>query len=196
MSAPVGRGLMSDRKRQANRKNARRSTGPRSASGKERSPRNALKHGLTVPVLRDPLLAPEVASLARRIAGAREELIDLATPVAEAQLHLLRVRRRRSELIDQALRDDSPLSGLMRGLSTAAQGHFLFHLLCASRTGRLSAADEARLLDGVNETAAERHARVLSMLAKTLTKLDRYERRALSRRKFTIWAFDAAQKSV
>jgi len=110
---------MSDRKRQANRKNARRSTGPRSASGKERSARNALKHGLTVPVLRDPLLAPEVASLARRIAGAREELIDLATPVAEAQLHLLRVRRRRSELIDQALRDDSPLSGLMRGLSTA-----------------------------------------------------------------------------
>src|SRR5690242_14115113 len=37
---------ISERKRNANRQNARLSTGPRSAAGKERSRWNALKHGL------------------------------------------------------------------------------------------------------------------------------------------------------
>ncbi|MEK6676686.1 MAG: hypothetical protein AABZ47_13670 [Planctomycetota bacterium] len=38
--------LMTDRQRSANRKNARRSTGPKTQSGKRRSSRNALRHGL------------------------------------------------------------------------------------------------------------------------------------------------------
>jgi hypothetical protein len=37
----------SDRRIEANRRNARRSTGPRSADGKARVASNALKHGLT-----------------------------------------------------------------------------------------------------------------------------------------------------
>src|SRR5205823_3102764 len=39
--------VTSEARIQANRKNAQRSTGPKTASGKERSRRNALKHGLT-----------------------------------------------------------------------------------------------------------------------------------------------------
>src|SRR3954468_17899279 len=98
---------MSHRKRQANRENARRSSGPRSAVGKARSARNAFRHGLSVPVLHDPQLAPEVTKLARRIAG-RDVLTDLAASIAEAQLDLLRVRRLRSELINRALCDGNP----------------------------------------------------------------------------------------
>jgi hypothetical protein len=64
-----------------------------------------VKHGLSLPVLQNPILAPEVARLAAAISGGRDELLELAIPVAEAQVVLLRARRLRSELIDRALKD-------------------------------------------------------------------------------------------
>ena len=97
--------MTSARQIAANRRNASRSTGPRSSAGKGRSARNAAKHGLSVSVLQDPVLAPEVARLAAAITGGRDELLELAVPIAEAQVVLLRARRLRSELIDRALKD-------------------------------------------------------------------------------------------
>ena len=47
--------MTSDRKREANKNNASKSTGPRSAKGKAKSRRNALKHGLTA----ERLLLPD-----------------------------------------------------------------------------------------------------------------------------------------
>lgn len=51
--------LTSPQRRQANRRNALRSTGPKSAAGKKRSAANALNHGLSAPIdvpSSDPLL--------------------------------------------------------------------------------------------------------------------------------------------
>jgi hypothetical protein len=123
-------------------------SGPRTAAGKARSARDAFRHGLTVPVLSDPVTAGEVEALTLRIVQGAAPDVDgdvaaLARQVAQAQLDLIRVRRVRHELLAEALR------------------HF---------GGGLS-----------------KHA---SDLAARLAALNRYERRALPRRKSAIRDFD------
>jgi hypothetical protein len=98
--------MISDRKLQANRLNARRSTGPKTPTGRAIASRNARRHGLRIPVLSDPALSAEVEAVARRIVdnvgisdrGALH-LLELARPVAEAQVDLQRVRLLRGSLI-------------------------------------------------------------------------------------------------
>jgi hypothetical protein len=114
-------------------------------------------------------------------------MTDLAVSIAEAQLDLLRVRRLRSELIDRTLRDGNPLTG-SDWVGDDAIGMRVFE---AVDTGRVPASDQQCELIWDTETAPARHARVLSELAAQLAKLDQYERRALSRRKFAIRRFDA-----
>ena len=64
--------MSSERLRQANRANAARSTGPRSRAGRAKAARNARRYGLSLPVMADAALAPEVAALARRKAALRD----------------------------------------------------------------------------------------------------------------------------
>ena len=90
------------RRVRANRANARRSTGPRTPAGNSAASRNALRHGLAVPVVADPSLAGEAERLALMIAGEAVSgaLLALAHRVAKAQVDLLRVRRARLLLLD------------------------------------------------------------------------------------------------
>ena len=91
----------------ANRANARASTGPKTADGRARSARNALRHALSLPVCSNPALSEEVETLAREIAGpgANAETQDRARQVAEAQIDLRRVRYARHKLLSDALAD-------------------------------------------------------------------------------------------
>ena len=66
---------------------------------------NALRHGLSIPVMADPRLDPEVRALAQRIAAGRRSRLPPARAVAEAQVALARARRLRHDLIAAALRD-------------------------------------------------------------------------------------------
>jgi hypothetical protein len=86
--------LTSERKISANRANARASTGPQTTRGRTRAARNAVRHGLSLPVCSDRALSEEVETLAREIAGpdANAETQELARRVAEAQIDLRRVR--------------------------------------------------------------------------------------------------------
>ena len=85
--------MTSERRQRANRANARSSTGPKTAGGKARSAQNAFRHGLNVPVLSDPSLAPEVEAIARRICAPYEngETLEWARRIAEAQVEAVTV---------------------------------------------------------------------------------------------------------
>jgi hypothetical protein len=61
--------LTSDHKVKANRANAQASTGPKTADGRARAARNALRHALSLPICSNPALSEEVETLAREIAG-------------------------------------------------------------------------------------------------------------------------------
>ena len=99
--------MTSELKIKANRENSRASTGPRTRYGRARAARNALRHGLSLPVGSDPVLSEQVEALAREIAGAdaNAEIQDSARLIAEAQIDLRRVRQARHQLLTDALRD-------------------------------------------------------------------------------------------
>ena len=99
--------MTSELKTKANRANSRASTGPRTRYGRARAARNALRHGLSVPVCSDPVLSEELVALAREIAGAdaNAEIQDAASQIAEALIDLRRIRRARHQLLTEALRN-------------------------------------------------------------------------------------------
>jgi hypothetical protein len=92
--------MTSEAKIAANRRNAQRSTGPRTALGKSRVRGNALKHGFAALVVGDRGLAKKVD----RVAAAADCLErEQALIVAEAQITLKRVRRARAHIMEQML---------------------------------------------------------------------------------------------
>jgi hypothetical protein len=133
--------VISPRRRDANRRNARASTGPRTSTGKARAAQNARRHGLSLPARYDPSRWDGIEALARAIAAtdADAECLELARRIAEAQIDIIRARAARRDLFPA-----SPAALLEPGAIT-----------------RLAA-------------------------------IDRYERRAWSRRKRAIRAFDDA----
>jgi len=86
--------VASERQIAANRRNAQKSSGPRSASGKKRAGQNALRHGLCTPMA-GPAFARAVEHLACRLVrdGAEASALRSAREAAEGLLDLERVRR-------------------------------------------------------------------------------------------------------
>ena len=85
--------MSSDDKISANRINARKSTGPRSAHGKSRASRNALRHGWAVKG-DDSTLSADVERMAKAICGdnTTAALYEQAVIIAECQLLILKLR--------------------------------------------------------------------------------------------------------
>jgi hypothetical protein len=178
--------MASERQIAANRRNALSSTGPRSASGKKRASRNALRHGLTLPNS-SPDFATRLEELSLQFAGEFQNdrtMMEFARNAAEAELDRERARRTRLALVERAtnfgsldppklfptpLQEVKWLIRIERWLSGQRQRPpRMPKLIDPSTTMPAQAADRL----------AEATRRVLPELA----KLDRYEARAISRR--------------
>jgi hypothetical protein len=85
--------MTSERRLAANRTNAKRSTGPRTARGKLRVRSNAVQHGLATTALR-PALAIDIQRMAKAICAESKSRLqfDQALSIAESELMLTKVR--------------------------------------------------------------------------------------------------------
>lgn len=182
--------MTSGRKIRANRANAQASTGPKSAQGRARVARNAFRHALSLPVCSDPRLFEEVRALAREIAGpdSDAEIQELARRIAEAQVDLHRVRYARHRLLFEALSDPDYES-------EATQWKKLRLVVRRARVFGPTTPMPADVMEFLNSKPEGlwKFATILSDKARQLLVIDRYERRALSRRKFAVWEFDRAR---
>ncbi len=97
---------------EANRRNAARSTGPKTARGKSRSAQNARSHGLSIPITDDPLASQDMKELARAVAGdtADPHRWQQAGIFAETQVSLDRISLARVSLINRVLKSKPALS--------------------------------------------------------------------------------------
>jgi len=103
--------MTSERKRTANRRNGRKGNGPRSAAGKERASRNALRHGLAALGNGNGIASDDVDSLAFVICDEDDnpELWPLAQAISRNELVLQAIGEQQIALIER-VRDPATIA--------------------------------------------------------------------------------------
>jgi hypothetical protein len=161
--------VATDRQIAANRRNARRGTGPRSRAGRKRSSRNSFRHGLAAGAMANAERVKRVERLARKIAGATTDIVALecARTIAQAEFDLAQVRRVKAAVMSRIM--------IPGGFATPD----------ASRTPGQLSPSPGQLKVGKTErppggetTQPDGTADAIQMALSELVRLDRYERRA------------------
>jgi hypothetical protein len=168
--------MTSDRQIASNRKNGRSSRGPRTAVGKANSSRNALRHGLAASLLDDPKMFAEVESLAHAIAGkgADNFRINQARIIAEAQFDLIRIQDAKVTLMNSHF---AKSKAIIREVDVTP---------CSKGDDPGLESD-----DLVSETTCPQESAMPPPIEvlRQLSRLERYECRAISRRRRAMRAF-------
>jgi hypothetical protein len=156
--------MASERQRRTNRKNARRSTGPQTAAGKANAAQNSFRHGLAADIRNNSTWSKDIESLEQHYceeALNRHRFVDART-AAEAQFAINRVRQARVALIENAAVD---------------------HETCRRPLEKSHETDGVVSIAAHDSCMPSRDLSVICRVAETLLQFDRYERRALSRRR-------------
>jgi hypothetical protein len=177
--------VVTERQVVANRRNAKKSTGPRSSAGKKRTSRNAYRHGLSLSSIEDPAIAKRLDRLARDIAGSRTEKIVLerARAAAQAALDVARVRRAKVAVINSV--HALGALGPAYDMGSLIKAYLYLELASEGKTPRgrpPSIPEPVDPLATMPSQEPERTAEAIRRALPELRKLDRYERRAIARR--------------
>ena len=162
--------MSSEKQIEANRRNAQKSKGPRTAAGKVRASRNSRKHALCTISSNNPRFAPRIESIARAICpeSANSGLWEQALIIGECTTLLACAQAERIALIERLLGGPCVHIADTQGAGRAELG--------ASQCKPAPLRDELE---------------AMGLAARGLNRLERYERRALSRRKRAIETFMA-----
>ena len=157
--------MSSQKQIEANRRNAQNSKGPRTTAGKARASRNSRKHALSTISHHNSLFAPRIEAIARAVCPetTNSALWEQALIIGECTTVLVCVQATRVALIEQQSLG-----------STAA------HMTDVDAAGTKLERSQSEPAPPRDEFAA------MGLAARDLDRLERYERRALSRRKRAI----------
>lgn len=144
----------------------------------------------------DPNRSAEIENLAVKIAGkgVEPDVVELARDIARAQIDLGRIRQARHDFLSRKIGNPNftPKRFLKMGHEALKE---MRRIMRVSKPGLFLPARVEELHDFImywRPQGAEKLVYIFSDLSHQLIAMDRYERRALSRRKFAIRAFDLA----
>jgi hypothetical protein len=177
--------VATERQIAANRRNARKSTGPRSSAAKKRASRNAYRHGLTLSLTSTAAIAKRLDKLARKIAGGskNEIVLEHARAAAQAELDLARVRQIKIALIKSV----SALGalGAPYDMLPVIKAYLYLELASEGKTPRGRPPKIPEPVDPLATMPTQEPGRTAEAIRRALPgllKLDRYESRAAARR--------------
>jgi hypothetical protein len=170
--------MATERQIAANRRNARKSTGPRTRAGKKRASRNSYRHGFSYGVAAATAFAGHIEALAQKIAGrgVNAVTLEIARSVARAEFELAQIRRVKVAMIVRI--SEFGAFEVSNPLGTFRQIKRILNLIDRGLRWDLDVPAPPQLPSSEPERSAEAVRRTLP----ELLKLDRYERRAAARR--------------
>jgi hypothetical protein len=186
----------------ASRENGKKSRGPATAAGKNRSSKNAFRHGLATPVLQRPGALNKVRDLTKGLAGERAdaELKYLAQKVAETLVEIDMIEARKVTFLSQ------PWLRFTRYTTRSIISYLRAYSVAVGTMYDLGAKPKPDLRDLKTMIRVTNYIKNWSLpsfayelvisfedVANELKTLERYERRAFSKMMRAIRALDQAK---